>query len=81
MKCPHCKGEHPEDYEFCPKTGKKINVSVNLECRNEFDHPIEIISGNRNGHDFVDLGLPSGVMWATCNIGANNIKEPGDYYA
>ena len=30
---------------------------------------------------YVDLGLPSGTKWATCNIGANSPKECGDYYA
>lgn len=30
---------------------------------------------------YVDLGLPSGTMWATCNIGANSPEEFGDYYA
>ncbi len=30
---------------------------------------------------FVDLGLPSGTLWATCNIGANSPEEYGDYFA
>ena len=34
-----------------------------------------------NGHEYVDLGLPSGIKWATCNVGANNPWEDGDYYA
>ncbi|MBO4340869.1 MAG: Ig domain-containing protein, partial [Bacteroidales bacterium] len=34
-----------------------------------------------NGHDYVDLGLPSGLKWATCNIGADSAKEYGDYFA
>ena len=34
-----------------------------------------------NGHDFVDLGLSSGLKWATCNIGASSASEYGDYYA
>ena len=34
-----------------------------------------------NGHEYVDLGLPSGVLWATCNVGANQPEEFGDYYA
>ena len=29
----------------------------------------------------VDLGLPSGLKWATCNIGASSPEEYGDYYA
>ncbi len=27
-------------------------------------------------HEYVDLGLPSGTLWATCNVGA---KKPSDY--
>ena len=30
---------------------------------------------------YIDLGLPSGTLWATCNIGANNPWEYGDYFA
>ena len=32
-------------------------------------------------HDYVDLGLPSGTLWATCNVGANSPEEYGDYFA
>ena len=34
-----------------------------------------------NGHEYVDLGLPSGLLWATCNVGANSPEEYGNYYA
>ena len=36
---------------------------------------------NANGHTYVDLGLPSGLLWATCNIGATSPEEYGDYFA
>ncbi len=32
-------------------------------------------------HDYVDLGLPSGTLWATMNIGANAPEDYGDYFA
>lgn len=38
-------------------------------------------SGVVNGHEYVNLGLPSGTLWATCNIGANSPEEFGNYYA
>ena len=38
-------------------------------------------SGTLNGHDFVDLGLPSGTLWATCNVGAEVPEGYGDYFA
>ena len=34
-----------------------------------------------NGHETVDLGLPSGLLWAPCNIGAAAPQEYGGYYA
>lgn len=35
--------------------------------------------GSVNGHDWVDLGLPSGTRWATCNVGAPAIQDCGYY--
>ena len=32
-------------------------------------------------HEYVDLGLPSGTLWATCNVGANSPEEYGDYFS
>ena len=32
-------------------------------------------------HEWVDLGLPSGTLWATCNVGASKPEEYGDYFA
>ena len=32
-------------------------------------------------HECVDLGLPSGTLWATMNIGANAPEEFGDHFA
>lgn len=34
-----------------------------------------------NGHEYVDLGLPSGTLWATMNVGATRVGAYGDYYA
>ncbi len=31
--------------------------------------------------DWVDLGLPSGLLWATRNVGANSPEDYGDYFA
>ena len=33
------------------------------------------------GHDYVDLGLPSGTIWATCNVGADTPEAYGDHFA
>ncbi len=37
--------------------------------------------GMINGHQYVDLGLSSGLKWATCNVGADSPEEYGGYYA
>ncbi len=34
-----------------------------------------------DGHEYVDLGLPSGLLWAACNIGAEAPEDYGQYYA
>ena len=50
------------------------------------------VSGNRNlmaffynyisgAYQYVDLGLPSGLLWATCNVGAEIPEGYGNYYA
>ena len=37
---------------------------------------VEISAGNE-----IDLGLPSGKLWASCNLGADSPEKYGDYYA
>ena len=39
------------------------------------------LEGSLNGHDYVDLGLPSGTLWATCNVGSDTQEGYGDYFA
>ena len=33
------------------------------------------------GHRFIDLGLPSGLLWAETNVGASSETGSGDYFA
>ena len=58
------------------KAGLSTGYVVNPKYETE-----EILSYALNGHDYVDLGLPSGTLWATCNVGANSPEEYGDYFA
>ncbi|MBP3763851.1 MAG: hypothetical protein J6I49_08265 [Bacteroidales bacterium] len=37
--------------------------------------------GGSETAEWVDMGLPSGLLWATCNVGASAPEEYGDYYA
>ena len=47
-------------------------VLFTAECVNAQTH---------KDHDYVDLGLPSGTLWATCNVGATTPEGYGDYFA
>lgn len=39
------------------------------------------IGGSTDKVEYVDLGLPSGNLWAACNLGASSPEAYGDYYA
>ena len=42
---------------------------------------VDLIAKFTEYHEYVDLGLPSGLKWATCNVGAEEPWEYGGYYA
>ena len=61
-----------------------------LEEKGEIIRPVVVenppkdqapVTGKTNGHEWIDLGLPSGTRWATCNIGATTPSAPGGLYA
>ncbi|MBQ4621541.1 MAG: hypothetical protein IJB28_02700 [Bacteroidaceae bacterium] len=41
----------------------------------------KVVDNFVDGHEYVDLGLPSGLKWATCNVGASKPEDYGGYYA
>ncbi|HJJ56526.1 MAG TPA: hypothetical protein O0X14_03415 [Methanocorpusculum sp.] len=41
----------------------------------------QCVTGQQDGNDYVDLGLPGGTLWATYNVGARKPTEYGNYYA
>lgn len=67
-----------EEYkiEFFVAEVKDWGSNIELDATiNEPGHGFE------NGYEWVDLGLPSGLKWATCNVGATTPEEYGDYFA
>ncbi len=50
-----------------------------VSCKNGSDK--ENVSDNNNSADWVDLGLPSGLLWATHNVGATTPEEYGHHLA
>ena len=39
------------------------------------------LSSDDKRHLAIDLGLPSGTLWATCNIGSESFEEYGEYFS
>jgi hypothetical protein len=61
-----------------------ITLPVFVSCGDDddsSDSELRHTSKKVDGHTFVDLGLPSGRLWATCNVGASSPAEYGDYFA
>ena len=52
-----------------------------LAYGNELSFTTEAGGGSSDNHAYVDLGLPSGLLWATCNVGAETPEDYGDYFA
>lgn len=64
-----------DDYEYENGVITVNNVQHDLHVALTVSPPI-----NANGHEYVDLGLPSGTLWATMNVGASSATEYGNYY-
>ena len=62
---------------YFSSSSKGSNISNNSGTEN--GHDISNNSGTENRHAYVDLGLS--VKWATCNVGASEPEEYGDYFA
>ena len=56
---------------------KKPNVSLSRDTKEvHYNYPI----WETNGKDYVDLGLPSGTLWAAMNVGASKPSDKGLYF-
>lgn len=53
---------------------------INLQNSDTVEQTFEVPAIEDN-HEYVDLGLPSGTLWATCNVGASSPEEYGDHFA
>ena len=69
------------DGSVCTKHSK-ANVAIYI-TRSQYttinlgENDLEFV----NSEDWVDLGLPSGLLWATRNVGATSPEDYGDYFA
>ncbi len=55
-------------------------VSASAQSKTGIEQ-IVIVKGQKVSVEAVDLGLPSGTLWASCNIGAASPEAYGDYIA
>ena len=58
-----------------------VTITANSEFVANFEAEENQSGELHNGHEYVDLGLPSGLKWATCNVGATTPEGYGDYFA
>lgn len=65
-----------DDYKYENGVITVNNVQHDLAITLTVSPPV-----NANGHEYVDLGLPSGTLWATMNVGASSEKDAGLYFA
>ncbi len=55
-------------------------IKGKIECEDNSDNE-DSDDNISSEHEYVDLGLPSGTLWATCNVGADSPSDYGDYFA
>ena len=64
---------------FLTSCEKEDQDSISMS---DVEKGIQIIKGKDNKeYKVVNLGLPSGNLWAVCNIGASNPEETGSFFA
>ena len=69
------------EYETSKSGGTLITPNVSLINEDNSVRYLPELEDPYNGHEYVDLGLPSGLKWAKCNVGASSPEEYGLYFA
>lgn len=62
------------------KLGTSLLRILDLERNEEVVLTVNVVE-DASPSEAIDLGLPSGTKWATCNVGASNPEEYGNLYA
>ena len=57
-----------------------VAVSCGEDIQDECLVIVGNVTGTSDGHEYVDLGLPSGTLWATTNLGAGSPEDEGLRY-
>ncbi len=70
--------------DLIPNTTYTVRAFATNEEGTDYGDEVSFTTLNEGGgdtHEYVDLGLPSGLLWATCNVGADAPEDYGDYFA
>ncbi len=76
-------GASAQSYHYDVNNDGEVNINDVVALVNKIlgkDNPGEG-AGMEAGREVIDLGLPSGTKWASCNVGATKPEEYGGYYA
>ena len=74
--CPECGNTNiPPGSTFCNECGAPLGERVPREDTNTSS------TQSKHAGEAIDLGLPSGTKWASCNVGATKPEEYGSYFA
>lgn len=71
-------------YGLMPNTIYYVRAYVTNSVGTSYGNEVSFTTKEKQQHgehEYVDLGLPSGLKWATCNVGANLPEGYGDYFA
>ncbi len=68
--------------DYASPTNKNSATGFRMVLEYGYDDSPSFPTYYENGYEYVDLGLPSGVLWATRNLGSYSYNgSTGDYYA
>lgn len=72
-------GASAQGYHYDVNNDGSVNVSDAVAVVNRILGKTN--AGDVGGGEAIDLGLPSGTLWSSCNIGASSPEGVGNYYA
>lgn len=86
MKCPNCDSNNEQGSNFCSVCGTRlidkdeIRQTVGMIIPHDWPRP-DPYGTPPSGVEAINLGLPSGIRWASCNVGATRPEEFGGLFA
>ncbi len=78
-------GYHSVNFGEMARVSKSREITISRQLMKRISLTYETMAKDSyriyGGHKFIDLGLPSGLLWAETNVGADNYYDYGGYYA